>query len=156
MGQCIITRRGGGVETEPYNFYTDTTTHSLFSVNVNTSGVTSLSSGTLTISIPNYEATSVTFTVRRAITGAGACYLQGGVESATLTLKPGQSVSKTFYLKQVPASSDILAYIYVTFIFNGTAIVSTATASGTGIVPTSNVRGFANLDSVKAYFNKVK
>ena len=154
MGQCIITRRGGGVETEPYNFYTDTNRHSLFTVKVNTSGVTSLSSGTCTISIPNYEATSVTFTVSGAVTSDGSCYLQGGVTSATL--KPGQSVSKTFYLKQKPASSDILAYIYVTFTFNGTAIVSTATASGTGNVPTSNVIGFADLNSVKAYFNKVK
>ena len=154
MGQCIITRRGGGVETEPYNFYTDTTTHSLFSVNVNTSGVTSLSSGTRTISIPDYEATFVTFTVNGAITGNGACYLPGGAVS--VTLKPGQSVSKKFYLKQRPASSDILAYIYVTITFNGAAIVSTATASGTGNVPSSSVSGFANLDSVKAYFNKVK
>jgi len=153
MGKCFITRRGG-VETEPYNFYTSTGTYSLFSVSVNTSGVTSLSSATLTISIPNYKATSVTFTVNGAITEAGSCYLQDGITS--VTLKPGQSVSKTFYLKQLPASANILAYIYVTITFNGTSLVSTATASGTGIAPSSYVNGFANLGPVNAYFDKVK
>lgn len=153
MGKCIITRRGGG-ETEPYNFYTSTGTYSLFSVNVTTSGTASLSSFTRTVSIPSYKATSVTININGAVTEAGSCYLQDGVTN--VTLKPGQSVSKTFYLKQLPASANILAYIYVTITFDGTSLVSTATVSGTGIAPSSYVSGFANLNSVYAYFDKVK
>ena len=103
MGQCIITRRGGGVETEDYRFYTAT------SINTRATawrdGSYTIDDPTITTSLST-PASSVNVTI--GTTGWLASGILRAVGEETGTLKRGESRSFKFELS---CSSTVAGYI---------------------------------------------